>query len=118
MKDLGAIVYWAIVGALMSFGGLALMSIGLPFLVAGWGLALVGLFALELRGVWAITTGLGGAPVYPVLLGSGRSISLPTGSEEIAVLAFFGAIALSGPVVRLLLLVRGRSSDGTSRPSG
>jgi hypothetical protein len=114
MRELQASVYWAIVGTLISFGGFGLMSIGLPFLAAGWILAFIGLFTLAFRGVWAITVGLGAVPVYLVLLGHGHNISLPTG-EEIAVLAFFEAIALSGPVLRLVLLIRGHSSGSTSR---
>jgi hypothetical protein len=67
MRELAASFYWAIVGALISFGGLALMSIGLPFLVAGCGLAIVGLFTLELGGAWAITPGFGGIPMAVLL---------------------------------------------------
>jgi hypothetical protein len=115
MRELESAVYWAIVGALISFGGFGIMSIGLPFLAAGWILAFIGLFTLGFRGVWAITVGLGAVPVYLlVLFGPGHNIPLPTG-EEIAGLVFFGAIALSGPVLRLVLLIRGRSSGSTSR---
>ena len=117
MRELEGAVYWAVTGALIGFGGFALMTIGFPFLATGWVLALVGLLTLGFRGVWAITVGFGAVPVYLVLLGPGHNISVPTG-EEIAGLAFFGAIALCGPVVRLVVLLRGGSSGGTPCPPG
>ena len=67
MRELEASVYWAIIGALISFGDLGLISIGLPFLAAGCTLAIVGLFMLGFRGLWAITLGLGGAPMAVLL---------------------------------------------------
>ncbi len=116
MRELASAAYWAATGALMTFGFLGLASIGLPFLLIGWLMAIFGLIMLGIEGAWSITIGLGAIPVYLVLLGHGHNVSVPTG-EEIVVLAFFGAIALSGPVVRLLLLLkRGFSSTRTPNP--
>jgi hypothetical protein len=133
MNELGASLYWAITGALISFGGLALMSIDLPFLIAGCGLAIVCLFTLELRGVWAITLGVGGAPMAVLLIdgidalaspdpsctqegsvslpagaGTGASVSctLPLSGGYVAVILFFAAIAVSGVLWRLFVLRR------------
>jgi hypothetical protein len=137
-RELTGAAYWAVTGALIGFGGLALMSIGLPFLLIGSVMAVFGLFMLWVKGVWAATVGLGGVPVCVVLmdvLEATRSsappctqegsftIAAPSGPSEsvvascsppmpegyVAVLVFFGAAMLSGPAVRLFMLARDRS---------
>lgn len=139
MRELGSAVYWAVTGALISFGFLGLMSIGLPFLLVGLVMFVYGVFWLLLRGVWAITVGLGAVPAYlftnnalmvagssgPPCSESGEAtLAAPAGTGEstaascsppesddfIAVLVFLGVVMLSGPAVRLLLLVRGDRS--------
>ena len=136
--ELASAIYWVLTGALIAFGFLGLMSIGLPFLLIGSIMVVFGLLVLGIKVVWAITVGLGGVPVYLVLtnvleaasssgppctqkegtaagtvtLGPGESVvascSPPMPEGYVAVLVFFGAIALSGPVVRLFMLARGR----------
>lgn len=140
MRELASAVYWTVTGALIAFGFLGLMSIGLPFLLVGLVMAVFGLFWLVLRGVWAITAGLGGVPTYLILRrileavgssgppcteegegtladpsGAGEdavalSCSPPVPDDYAAVLVFFGVIMLSGPAVRLLVLARRRLS--------
>jgi hypothetical protein len=140
MRELASALFWAVTGTLITFGSFALMTIGMPFLLVGLVTAAFGLYWLGTRGVWAITVGLGGVPAYIVLSdvleavgASGPpctqeegavTIAAPSGAGEsatsscspavpdgyIVVLAFFGLIALSGPAVRLVLLVRGRPS--------
>jgi hypothetical protein len=132
--ELASAIYWVLTGALISFGFLGLMTIGIPFLLIGSIMAVFGLLVMWIKGVWAITVGLGGAPVYFVLtnvleavsssgppctekegtvtLGPGESAiascSPPIPEGYVAVLVFFGAIVFSGPVVRLFMLARGR----------
>ena len=154
MRELSSAAYWAVAGALICFGGFGLMSIGLPFLLIGCLMAVLGLFMLGIEGAWAITIGIGAIPIYliasdviaavgssgppcpqagssGVIEGSGTvtasagagenvvvSCSPPITENYIAQVVFFGAIALSGPVVRLVLLIRGRSSGGTPHPPG
>lgn len=137
MRGLASAVYWTVTGGVMAFGGLALMSIGLPFLVVGLVMAAFGLFWPGIGGVWALSLGLGGVPAYIVLSdvleavgASGPpctregevTMAAPSGPGEstviscspavpdnfIVVLVFFGVIMLSGPAVRLLMLARGR----------
>lgn len=140
MRVLGGAVYWAVTGGLITFGFLGLMSIGLPFLVIGSMMAVFGLYWLGVGGTWAITVGMGGVPTYLVLRrvleavgtlgppcteageatlaapsGAGEgavasSCSPPVSDSHVVVLVFFGAIMLSGPAVRLLVLMRGRPS--------
>ena len=139
MREMAGVVYWALSGGLISFGFLAAWTIGLPFLLIGTIMTVFGLFWPGIRGVWAITAGLGGVPAYIILsnvweaVGAAGppctqegavTIPAPSGSGDsavlscspavpdnyIVVLVVLGVFALSGPVVRLLLLVRGRPS--------
>jgi hypothetical protein len=140
MRGLAGAVYWAVTGGLIAFGFLGLMSIGLPFLLVGLMMAVFGLFSVGLVGAWAITVGLGGVPAYLVLSrvleavgapgppcaeegeatlaapsGAGEGVvaascSPPVPDGYVAVLVFLGVIVLSGPAVRLLVFVRGRTS--------
>lgn len=144
MRELASAVYWAVVGGLLSFGFLGAMTIGGPFLLVGWVMAVLGFFAVYIspswiKGVWAVTLGLGGMPLYlllPNMLGaigssgtvcsqgaSGTVTAKSAGEKvietcsypafsggHIVAIVFFGAITLAGPAVRLFLYVRGRRS--------
>jgi len=105
VREWQSAVYWAVAGALMAFGGLALFSIGLPFLFAGSVMAVLGLFKLWINGAWAITLGLGGVPMVIVsgLVDHGAE---PYSSDQIVVLMVFGLIALSGIALRFLMRQR------------
>ncbi len=107
MRELSSAAYWAVTGALMTFGFFGLMSIGLPFLLIGWVMAVLGLFMLGIEGTWAITIGIGAIPVYIILTGGLLQLS---SEQQITGLALFGVIAFSGPVVRLVLILRARLS--------
>lgn len=109
MREWQSAVYWAVAGALIGFGGLALFSIGLPILFAGIVMAVFGMFKLWIEGAWAITLGLGGVPIMMAsgFVGHGVTSSAPSFSaDQVAVLAVFGAIALSGIVLRFLVCRR------------
>jgi hypothetical protein len=137
MREMGSAAYWAITGAVLSFGGLGAFTIGLPFIVVGLVMAFVGLMKLWTWGVWAITVGLGAVPAYVILrdvleaLGSSAppctqegssTIAPPSGADKsgvvscsppipedfVAVVMFFAVIMHSGPAVRLFMLARGR----------
>jgi hypothetical protein len=60
--SIGHTVYWLITGALIGFGGIAILSIGFPFIVLG--LIMVVLGAIRVRGSvwWAALVGFGGVP--------------------------------------------------------
>lgn len=51
--------YWLLTGALIAFGGLAILSIGIPFLAAGVVLLMTGLFLYRARQVWLVIVGFG-----------------------------------------------------------
>lgn len=135
MRESISATYWAIVGALVSFGGLAAFTVGPLFLLMAFAMAFLGLFKMWLKGFWAVTLGLGGVPmaillkdVVDALISPGPpctpagSVSLSADAGEGAsascsvvlsggyttLLIFLAAIALSGIVWRLFL--RGRFS--------
>lgn len=62
MQEWKGALYWTFTGALIGFGFLSGFTIGIPFLLAGMVMAMLGLFKLWTSGVWAITLGLGGIP--------------------------------------------------------
>jgi hypothetical protein len=109
VREWQSAVYWALAGVLIGFGGLALFSVGLPFLFAGAVMAVVAVFRLWIEGAWAATLGIGGAPMAALagLFGQGAAAP-PFSADEVVVLTFFGAIALSGPAFRLLAGLRRR----------
>ena len=51
------ILYWALAGALMGFGYIAILSIGSPFLLLGLGLVIFGLIRRWFTGFWAFLIG-------------------------------------------------------------
>jgi hypothetical protein len=109
MREWQSAIYWAVAGALMAFGGLALFTVGLPFLFAGVVMAIIAMTKLWIKGAWAITLGLGGVPMALAagLVGhEGASSGSSFSTDQIVVLAFFGVIALSGIAFRLM--ARGR----------
>lgn len=59
MREWTSAIFWVVTGGVIAFGGLALLSIGLPFLVVGLVMAVFGMFSLTFKGVWGITIGLG-----------------------------------------------------------
>lgn len=67
MREWTSAIFWVVTGGVIAFGGLALMSIGLPFLVVGLVMAVFGMFSLKFKGVWGITIGLGVVPAYDLL---------------------------------------------------
>jgi hypothetical protein len=128
---LASAVYWVVVGGLIGYG-CCFGLFGLPFLATGLLLGIVGLVTLVTRGAWAITAGFGGAPAYIFLMMAleDRNSRLPPCNQlepkegivvvagctpstlgYIALLVFFGVIALSGPAGRVLVLMRGRTSE-------
>jgi hypothetical protein len=63
--------YWLLAGALIGFGIIASLSIGIPFLLLGLILVIVGLIVGTLRrrvtGFWAVFVGFGGLPALILL---------------------------------------------------
>lgn len=128
-------LYWAATGAILGFGLLAIFTVGVLFLIVGLAMALLAVFRLWLRGAWAITLGLGGAPAaifvrdiveaavssdpsctregsvtIPASAGEGASVACttPITNAHVVALALFGLVAASGVMWRLFL--RGRFS--------
>ncbi len=56
------ILYWLLVGALLGYGVIALLSIGILFLVVGLALLIFGAIRFGGRGLWAGIVGFGAAP--------------------------------------------------------
>ncbi|MDE3229405.1 MAG: hypothetical protein KGO05_05960 [Chloroflexota bacterium] len=54
--------YWLLVGALFGFGFIAILSIGIIFIVAGLALLIFGAIRLGGKGLWAGVVGFGLAP--------------------------------------------------------
>jgi hypothetical protein len=63
-----------VAGALMGFGFIGLMSIGLPFLVLGTVMAVAGLLHFHARGSWAFPVGFGGLPALLLTVNMVRDI--------------------------------------------
>jgi hypothetical protein len=63
----GRILYWLLTGALIGVGLLAILSVGLPFLVLGLILATFGAIRLGARGLWAALIGFGSLPAAILL---------------------------------------------------
>ena len=51
MRELASALFWAVTGALITFGSFALMTVGMPFLLVGLVTAAFGLYWLGTRGV-------------------------------------------------------------------
>jgi len=65
--SIGRTLYWLLTGALLGFGFIGVLSIGLPFILLGIILTIFG--AIRLRGtvVWAALVGFGGLPALILL---------------------------------------------------
>lgn len=74
MRDRWAVLYWMVTGALMGFGFIGLMSIGLPFLVLGTVMAVAGPFLFHTRGSWAFPVGFGRLPALLLTFNMVRDI--------------------------------------------
>lgn len=121
-------LYWLLTGAVIGFGIIAILSIGLPFLILGLLLTAFGAMRLGIREIWTAVVGLGGLPAAILLwhvisapwlcAPQGGSSSLPNVSYYTCVdtpvgmlttyhvLAFwFGVIALLGLAWPLLYLL-------------
>ena len=60
-------LYWLLVGALLGFGVIAILSIGVFFLAAGLALLLFGAIRFGADGLWAGLVGFGAAPAVLLL---------------------------------------------------
>ncbi len=47
-------LYWLVVGALMNFGFIGMLGVGLPFLVVGMLMSAFGFLKLGVHGSWAL----------------------------------------------------------------
>lgn len=56
------IVFWLVIGGMLGFGMLGILSIGMPFLFAGLVLAVVGAVRFRTNGLWALLVGFGVVP--------------------------------------------------------
>ncbi|HEX8032838.1 MAG TPA: hypothetical protein VF510_03280 [Ktedonobacterales bacterium] len=127
--------YWFMTGALIGFGGIAILSIGFPFIVLGIVLVTVGLIRVRGQEWWAALVGFGGVPALILVwdvtskpwncmsaFGGGSlpgvnyytCVDTPVGpltSYHIMAIGF-GAIALLGLLLALLsaLITRGRQA--------
>lgn len=63
----GRILYWLLVGALIGFGVIAILSIGIFFLVAGLALLIYGAIRVRGTGLWAALVGFGATPAAILL---------------------------------------------------
>ena len=63
----GRVLYWMLAGSLIGFGLIALLSIGLPFLLLGLVLIVFGAVRLGGQGLWAAFVGFGGLPALILL---------------------------------------------------
>ncbi len=55
-------LYWLFTGAVIGFGVISILSIGILFLVLGFGLLVFGLIRGWFGGLWAALVGFGGLP--------------------------------------------------------
>lgn len=58
----GRVLYWLVTGAFLGFGLIAILSIGVVFLLVGLILLVVGAIRLGGRGLWAAAVGFGVVP--------------------------------------------------------
>lgn len=136
------ILYWLFVGALLGFGFIAILSIGSIFVLAGLGLLIFGAIRFGGSGLWAALFGFGAAPaallIWDVtakpwacdLGGPGQSgVSAQPGVNYYTCVdtfvgplttyhvmaAGFGALALLGLLIGMVLLLRQRRRFGGGR---
>lgn len=103
------VLFWFATGALMGFGVIGILSIGVFFLAAGLILGVIGVVRVGARGLWAGLIGFGLLPA--LILQSDLSGSVPiepaTSAQSYQHLAImFGAIALVGVVWGLVAALR------------
>ena len=65
--SIGRTLYWLFTGALFGFGFIAILSIGLPFILLGLVLVVVGAIWMRDTGFWAALVGFGGVPAAILL---------------------------------------------------
>ena len=70
MNQGSKILYWSITGGLLGFGLVGIMTIGLPFLVLGAIMLVLGILKVGAQGSWAAVVGFGTVPalVFPANL--------------------------------------------------
>jgi hypothetical protein len=111
------VLYWLVTGALVGFGFIGILSIGLPFLLVGLAMVVFGAIRLGGSGIWALLVGLGGLPTAFLIIdivtapppcppGGTLPFRLPSGAlayscsgpmnSYYVMAAIFGAIALVG----------------------
>lgn len=61
--SIGWTLYWLLTGALIGFGVIAILSVGIPFLLLGLILVVFGAVRHKGAGLWAALVGVGGLPV-------------------------------------------------------
>ena len=108
-------LYWFVAGALIGFGVIAILSIGVIFLAAGLIMVLIGAFRVGARGLWAALIGFGLVPAAILENDlAGGPIQPATTAQAYQVMAIaFGAIALVGVLWGIVTALRGR---GVPRP--
>jgi hypothetical protein len=116
------LMYWVIAGGLIGFGFIGILSIGLPFLIVGVGMLVVGAIRWHGRGFWLAVIAFGALPTLilafdlltapppcpgtPVIIQSSQGYVCGGHYEGYyALAAIFGGIALLGiawPLARWL----------------
>jgi hypothetical protein len=135
MRNRTGLLYWGLTGAVTGFGLIGLMSIGLPFLIFGLIMVVVGVWRPGIGGVWGVLIGFGGLPAlvfashivkgvrttlnpYCAQQGPGTLLPPPAGPVECAYIpgsyyvmfAVFAAIALLGFALGLFARRRFRAT--------
>jgi hypothetical protein len=102
-------IYWFVAGALIGFGVIAILSIGVFTIAAGLILVVFGAFRVGARGLWAALVGGGLVPLAFLLNDLQNSDILPaTTAQTYQVMAqIFGAIALIGVLWGIVAVLRG-----------
>jgi hypothetical protein len=115
--------YWMVAGALIGFGAIGILSIGLPFLFIGLGMVTYGIIHFRARGFWAALIGFGTLPALILIVDiltapppcTGQPLTLPPNTsmscsyipDSYYIMAvIFGAIALVGMAWPLLRRLR------------
>ena len=99
------IVYWCIMGAVLGFGLIGMMTIGLPFLLIGVLMVVYGASRVGKTGVWGLLVGFGALPALFLLppyfflepCAPGTVLSIPADAPPGTV------VSCSGPVPQAYL---------------
>ena len=67
MQNRAGVLYWVATGAVAGFGLIGLMTIGLPFVVVGLLMTIVGAWRFGVGGAWGLLIGFGGLPALVFL---------------------------------------------------